>query len=57
MAGGSLRDIADLLGHKNITQTMIYTHLLESHTRGVVERMGEKFLSNPGTGGDAHAGL
>lgn len=39
MSGASLRTIADLLGHAKITQTMVYTHLLKSHTRGAVEEM------------------
>lgn len=44
MSGASLRDIAELLGHKNIQQTMIYIHLLPSHTAGVVARMAQQFL-------------
>ena len=45
MSGASLRDIAEVLGHKNIQQSMIYVHLLESHTKGVVERMVARFLT------------
>jgi Phage integrase family len=44
MSGASLRDIADLLGHKNIQQTLIYTHLMPSHTQDIVQRMSKKFL-------------
>ena len=44
MSGASLRDIADLLGHRSIQETMRYSHLLESHTKGIVERMISKFL-------------
>jgi integrase len=44
MSGASLRDIAALLGHASIQQTMVYTHLLENHTRGVVENMAQRFL-------------
>lgn len=47
MSGATLREIADVLGHANIQQTMIYAHLAPSHTRGVVERMAEQFLTNP----------
>jgi integrase len=47
MSGASLRDIADALGHTNIQMTMIYAHLLPSHTRGVIERMTQQFLSAP----------
>lgn len=39
MSGASLRDIASILGHAKIQQTMIYSHLLESHTKGIVEQM------------------
>jgi integrase len=45
MSGATLREIADVLGHKNIQQTMKYAHLLPSHTAGVVARMAERFLT------------
>jgi integrase len=45
MSGASLRDIAEVLGHRNIQQTMVYAHLLQSHTASVVERMARQFLS------------
>src|SRR5262249_51780504 len=38
MSGASLRDIAEVLGHVNLQMTLRYTHLMPSHTRGVVER-------------------
>jgi integrase len=47
MSGATLREIADVLGHKNIQQTMKYAHLLPSHTAAVVERMAAKFLQDP----------
>jgi integrase len=48
MSGASLRDIAELLGHRNIQHTMIYAHLTQSHTASVVERLAQRFLaSNP----------
>jgi len=39
MSGASLREIAEILGHRSLTQTMKYTHLMEPHTRGVLQRM------------------
>ena len=45
MSGSSLRDIAELLGHKRIQQTMAYAHLIPSHTRPLVERMVGQFLT------------
>lgn len=45
MSGASLRDIAEVLGHASISQTVIYTHLMPSHTRRVVEQMHQQFLS------------
>jgi integrase len=44
MSGASLRDIAEILGHRSLKQTMKYAHLLEPHTRGVLARMVEKHL-------------
>jgi len=44
MAGASLRDISELLGHKSIHMTMRYAHLMPSHLRGVVDRMQQAFL-------------
>lgn len=47
MSGASLREIADALGHQNIQQTLAYVHLLDSHTRKLVERMAQRFFSDP----------
>ena len=44
MSGASLREIAEILGHRTIKQTMKYTHLVEPHTRGVLEKMARQFL-------------
>jgi integrase len=44
MSGSSLRDIAELLGHTTMNQSMRYAHLLPSHTRERVEVMAQKFL-------------
>ena len=48
MSGASLREIAEVLGHKSIAQTYRYTHLTLPHTRGVVERMSQQFLGEGG---------
>lgn len=45
MSGASLREIADLLGHRNIQQTTVYTHLMPSHTQKVVQQMLTKLLA------------
>ena len=45
MAGASLRDIADVLGHVKIAMTMQYAHLIEGHSTHAVERMIETFLT------------
>jgi integrase len=45
MSGASLRDVAELLGHTNIQQTMCYAHLTQGHTQGLVERMASMFLT------------
>ncbi len=43
MSGASLLDIAEILGHKQLTQTRKYTHLLQGHKAKVVGRMLEHF--------------
>jgi integrase len=53
MSGGSLRDIAECLGHVKIDQALAYSHLLESHTKDAVARMHAKFL-NPNQEGPHH---
>ena len=39
MNGASVTDIAEVLGHKTLSMVKRYTHLSDSHTRSVVERM------------------
>ncbi len=39
MNGASITDIAEVLGHKTLAMVKRYTHLSDTHTRGVVERM------------------
>jgi integrase len=53
MSGASLREIAEVLGHKTLSQTMKYQHLTLPHTVGVVERMVHRYL---GTGEQAGEG-
>jgi integrase len=42
MSGASLRDIAEILGHKSLKQTMAYAHLTTEHTGKVIEHMLEQ---------------
>lgn len=37
--GATLRDIQEILGHKSIQTSQKYTHLTESHTAGLVQKM------------------
>lgn len=42
MQGESLMTIKELLGHKTITMTMRYSHLIPDHKRAAVEKLGER---------------
>jgi integrase len=44
MSGAQLRDIAAILGHKDLQMSMRYAHLTDSHMHDVVQRMAEAFL-------------
>jgi integrase len=44
MNGASLIDIAAVLGHKTLAMVKRYSHLSDSHTLGVVERMNQKIF-------------
>ena len=44
MNGASLLEIAEVLGHKTLQMVKRYSHLAESHTAGVVERMNKKIF-------------
>jgi len=45
-SGASLFDIGELLGHRKMESTLIYVHMIEGHTRKVVDRMAEEFFSD-----------
>ncbi len=44
MNGASLAEIAEVLGHKTLAMVKRYSHLSESHTAGVVEKMNKKIF-------------
>ena len=46
MSGATLGEIAEVLGHKTLAMVKRYAHLTELHTRGVVERMSDRFLDS-----------
>ena len=48
MGGASLADIAEILGHKSFSMVKRYSHLSESHTTGVVERMNKRIFESNG---------
>lgn len=39
MNGVDLRTVADILGHKTISMTMRYTHLLDDHKLKAIDRI------------------
>lgn len=45
MNGATLRDIAEVLGHKTLRMVQRYSHLSEAHTSKVVEKMNESLFS------------
>jgi len=44
MSGASLRDIAEVLGHKTLAMSAKYAHLTQAHTAQVVERAAQLLL-------------
>ena len=44
MGGASLADIAEILGHKSFSMVKRYSHLSESHTTSVVEKMNRRIF-------------
>lgn len=47
MSGATQRDIAEILGHRDLRMTHRYSHLTQSHIAETLERAAEKFI---GTG-------
>lgn len=47
MNGGSLLDIAEILGHKSLVMARRYSHLTQKHTASVLNRVTNKIISNP----------
>lgn len=47
MAGASLKDIAEVLGHKTIKMANRYSHLSETHVKEVVKNLAESVISHP----------
>jgi len=46
MNGATLREIADILGHKSLDMVMRYSHLAENHTAEVIEKMNDKMFAS-----------
>ena len=44
MNGASIREIAEILGHKTLQMSMRYAHLTESHSKSLVKAMNEKMF-------------
>jgi integrase len=44
MNGASLLEIAEVLGHKTMQMVKRYSHLADTHTASVVERMNEQIF-------------
>lgn len=44
MNGGTLAEIAEVLGHKTLSMVKRYSHLTEGHTRGVLERTTSRMM-------------
>ncbi len=47
MNGASLVEIADVLGHKTLQMVKRYSHLSESHVKGLMERVNTQVLGPP----------
>ena len=47
--GSDIRTVQELLGHKDVTATMIYTHVLQRGGRGVRSPLDRQFARHGGT--------
>lgn len=47
MSGGTERDIAELLGHRSPASSRRYTHLVESHTIAMTQRLANQLGGRP----------
>ncbi len=45
MNGASIAELAEILGHKTLQMVKRYSHLSESHTKGIVERMNDAIFN------------
>jgi site-specific recombinase XerD len=45
MSGASQRDIAEILGHRDLRMTHRYSHLTQKHIAETLERATERFIS------------
>lgn len=46
MSGASLTEVADILGHKSLSQVKRYSHLSDNHKGRVIQKMNEMLLSS-----------
>ena len=46
MNGGSLLDIAEILGHKSLTMARRYSHLTQKHTATLLNKVANKIITN-----------
>lgn len=46
MTGASQRDIAEILGHKDLKMTFRYSHLSNQHLAEALERASDRFIAN-----------
>jgi integrase len=55
MKGASLVEIAEVLGHRTLQMVRRYSHLSESHVKGLVERLGEDLFQPAASAGKPSA--